>query len=191
MGRPIINLEGQTFGRLTVRKDVGRSKRQDALWRCRCVCGNEVTVCTSKLRGGRTQSCGCLRNDMTAELGKMYGGAFVDSARKAVLTHGHCAQYATSPTYRSWRNMISRCTFPSHSSFPCYGGSGVMVAPEWITFEGFIGSMGERPEGTTLGRILDMGNYEPGNAFWQTDAEQKLAARNKRALLKWQAVRSA
>jgi len=66
-----------------------------------------------------------------------------------------------------------------------------MVAPEWITFEGFIGSMGERPEGTTLGRILDMGNYEPGNAFWQTDAEQKLAARNKRALLKWQAVRSA
>jgi hypothetical protein len=53
----------------------------------------------------------------------------------------------------------------------------------WLTFEGFITSMGERPEGTTLGRILDLGSYEQGNAFWMTDAEQKLHQMNKQHLL--------
>ena len=32
--------------------------------------------------------------------------------------------------------------------------------------------MGERPGGTTLGRIGDKGNYEPGNCQWQTNEEQ-------------------
>lgn len=59
----------------------------------------------------------------------------------------------------------------------------VTVAPEWTTFEGFLKSMGERPEGTTLGRILDLGGYFPGNVFWMTDAEQKLHQKNKRHLL--------
>ena len=43
--------------------------------------------------------------------------------------------------------------------------------------------MGERPEGTSLGRILDMGNYEQGNCFWMTPAEQNLAKRNRFHLL--------
>ena len=61
----------------------------------------------------------------------------------------------------------------------------VLVCPEWMTFEGFLSSMGPRRAGTTLGRILDMGNYEPGNVFFMTRAEQGLAKRNKNALLKW------
>jgi hypothetical protein len=35
-----------------------------------------------------------------------------------------------------------------------------------------------------------MGDYEPGNAFWQTRAEQSLARRNKWALLKWVSLRA-
>jgi len=45
--------------------------------------------------------------------------------------------------------------------------------------------MGERPVGTSLGRVLDIGNYEPGNAFWQTREEQSLARMNKRYLMKF------
>jgi hypothetical protein len=40
--------------------------------------------------------------------------------------------------------------------------------------------MGERPKDTTLGRIGDVGNYEPGNCEWQTDDEQKANAKTKR-----------
>jgi hypothetical protein len=81
--------------------------------------------------------------------------------------------------------MRARCTNPKNTGYAIYGGAGVAIAREWMTFEGFLASMGERPEGTSLGRILDMGNYEKSNAFWQTLPEQKLAQRNKRALLKW------
>lgn len=80
--------------------------------------------------------------------------------------------------------MVRRCTNPKHEAFELYGGAGVMVCERWLSFENFIADMGLRPEGTTLGRILDMGNYEKGNAFWQTRQEQSLQKSNKCALLK-------
>lgn len=79
--------------------------------------------------------------------------------------------------------MIQRCTNPNNPRYTVYGGVGIVVAPEWMAFEGFLASMGQRPEETTLGRILDIGNYEPGNVFWMTPKEQGLAKRNKRSLL--------
>lgn len=80
--------------------------------------------------------------------------------------------------------MIQRCTNPNKTRYNAYGGAGVKVCSAWRTFEGFLADMGERPEGTSLGRILDMGDYERGNAFWQTKQEQLLARRNKAELLK-------
>jgi hypothetical protein len=82
--------------------------------------------------------------------------------------------------------MKARCTNPETKNYHRYGGVGVTVAPEWMTFLGFLASMGERPKGTTLGRILDMGNYEPGNAFWMTSREQGLNRRNNSAVREWQ-----
>ena len=29
-------------------------------WKCRCSCGNEVTVSTGNLKSGNTSSCGCI-----------------------------------------------------------------------------------------------------------------------------------
>jgi hypothetical protein len=113
-------------------------------------------------------SCGCLN-----------GGRF-----QAV--HGHSSSTGKhSPTYFSWIKMKERCLTPSHEAYARYGGAGVTIVPEWMTFENFLADMGERPKGTTLGRILDMGNYEKGNVFWQTWGEQGLSRRNKNALLKW------
>ncbi len=50
-----------------------------------------------------------------------------------------------------------------------------------------VAALGLTPEGKTLGRILDSltgGNYEPGNVFWMTPAEQNLARKNNHALRK-------
>jgi hypothetical protein len=72
--------------------------------------------------------------------------------------------------------MITRCTNQSRWKFSYYGGAGVSVNPRWLDhedgFKNFLSDMKERPLGTTLGRYLDMGNYEPGNCKWMTLGEQ-------------------
>jgi hypothetical protein len=108
-----------------------------------------------------------------------------------VPKHGHKTSGGESRTYRSWKKMLTRCYNPRHIGYKHYGASGVSVCDRWRDFRNFLADMGPRPTGTTLGRILDMGDYEPGNVFYMTTAEQKLAQMNKRALSKWQSMREA
>ena len=60
MGRPTIDLTGQTFGRLLVLAYAGRRKK-NTLWRCKCLaCGSVKTYYGSNLRCGRSTQCdGC------------------------------------------------------------------------------------------------------------------------------------
>jgi hypothetical protein len=80
-------------------------------------------------------------------------------------------------TYKSWRSMINRCTNPNTPGYASYGGRGITVCDRWLIFEPFLADMGVRPEGRTLDRINNDGNYEPGNCRWATRFEQQ---RNKR-----------
>lgn len=71
MGRPVIDLSGQKFGRLTVierdsSKPSGAGK--SAYWLCKCDCGNNCSIRSDKLKKGITQSCGCLSKDVRTEL---------------------------------------------------------------------------------------------------------------------------
>ena len=45
----------------------GTTSYGDALWHCKCDCGNECDIATRSLKSGLTQSCGCLRNEKTYE----------------------------------------------------------------------------------------------------------------------------
>lgn len=54
-----IDLTGKRFGRLVVLERAGNDKRNHALWKCKCDCGNETLVPTDRLKGGKTLSCGC------------------------------------------------------------------------------------------------------------------------------------
>lgn len=95
--------------------------------------------------------------------------------RAKKITHG---MYGT-PTYRSWRAMLARCSDSKHRQFKDYGGRGIQVCEAWRgSFETFFADMGERPDGRTLDRINNDDNYEPGNCRWATRTEQN---RNKRS----------
>lgn len=59
------NLIRRRYERLTVIAFVGLDARGNYLWRCRCACGDELTVLGYNLKRGFTRSCGCLRQEVS------------------------------------------------------------------------------------------------------------------------------
>jgi len=167
MGK-FIDLTGQKFGRLLVQTVDGKDRFGTFRWWCICDCGQKVTVGGNCLRKGDTKSCGCLLSDKTKEFNS-----------RTKTKHGK----HNSPTYISWKAMLSRCTYRKNIGWGNYGGRGISVCDRWLSFENFFADMGERPDRHTLDRIDSDGNYEPGNCRWATGVMQNGNRRGNRYIL--------
>lgn len=153
-----IDLAGKRFSAWLVLSYSGMNDIGQSTWLCRCDCGTERRVVAQTLRLGLTNSCGCLKGDAIARARFKHGGAFTKS-------------------YASWHDMMWRCTNPRARNFKYYGGRGITVCERWLDYRNFVTDMGEPPEGLTIERMNNDGNYEPRNCKWATHAEQN---RNKR-----------
>lgn len=79
----LIDLTGLPFGRLTVIKRAP-NKGKMSRWVCECICGTTgLIVYGNNLRHGRTQSCGCSKQDPSPRLIDLTGLPF---GRLTVLT---------------------------------------------------------------------------------------------------------
>jgi hypothetical protein len=111
----------------------------------RCSCGKETTVIASRVRAGKTKSCGHLR---ALGLNKRHG------QRRTRL-------------YSIWCNMRARCNNALHPAYKNYGGRGIRVHPLWEDFLTFADDVGPPPTPTaTLDRIDNELGYFPGNVRW-------------------------
>jgi len=165
----LIEMAGQKFGRLTVVRRSGTSRKK-AVWHCECDCGQSMETKGTYLRAGITKSCGCLQRELLSE-------------RRT--KHGATRKNSHWPEYGIWFTMINRCYRPEADSYKYYGARGIYVCDRWRDGEGclsgfecFIADMGRRPHANlSIDRINNDGPYAPGNCRWATGAVQRLNQR--------------
>lgn len=167
----VRNLIDKQFGRLTV-TGIAHVVNYRAFWRCRCVCGNDVTIRGDHLTCARVKSCGCLNSEI------------VIARNRAMATH----RKTNTIEYRAWANMKDRCYRKTHKQFSDYGGRGIKVCARWRnSFESFLADMGLRPPGVAGRKPLysidrypnPNGNYKPTNCRWATKYQQTHNRRTK------------
>lgn len=126
------------------------------VWQCLCACGNIRNVPGGDLRRAATSKCrSCAKR-----------------------THGHTVG-SVSVEYTTWASMKARCYNTAVNRYDDYGGRGIEVCERWReSFENFYEDMGDRPEGCTIDRRDNDGNYEPGNCRWESQQVQQNNRRN-------------
>jgi hypothetical protein len=160
----IVDIRGQTFGRLRVLSRVASSHVGRARWCCQCACGKRCTVEGKKLRSGHTRSCGCYAQD------------FHKSAEFAAkfIVHGEARTGRPSVEYKTWTSCSIAVRIRRSPAYSDYGGRGIRVCRRWKKFSNFLADVGRRPTSRhSIERRNNSKGYNLTNCCWATRREQQ------------------
>lgn len=155
---------GLKIGELTLLRRVRPNPKESPIkrkkWRCRCSCGNELTIPQYYLvrQPSPKTHCGCQ-----------------NKTEKTIYNR----------EYRIWLMIQVRCTDPRHVAYNNYGGRGIKVHKDFAKnnpqgFLNFLKHVGPSPTlKHTIDRIDNDKGYEPGNLKWSTPKEQRANQRVK------------
>ena len=155
-------IKGQVFNRWTV---VGSFEKRGITfyWLCRCSCGTERFVSQCHLVNGASKSCGCWNKEKAKQ------------PKTHLRTHG----LTKTGLFKSWSSMKTRCLNPRNKDYVRYGGRGIRVSPEWLSFDTFLRDMGTAwSPGMTIERRDVNGNYAKGNCLWIPKIKQSYNRRD-------------
>ena len=157
------DISNKRFGRLTVIKNIGKNKWGNAIWMCKCDCGNNHIVASNKLIQGKTKSCGCLRHDICTKQFEKHG----------ITTNGK------PRTFIIWNGMKARCMNPKSVSYKNYGKRGIGICQDWMSFENFHkwAIRNGYEADLTIDRIDNNKDYSPDNCRWLPRKENLLKQR--------------
>lgn len=164
--KPITDLSGRRFGRLTVLWPICYTRSNQIRWLCQCSCGNFSFPTRGELIQVHTRSCGCLE---------------IENRRTVHLVHGHSSQAnGMTPELRAYFHAKERCENPNVKNYPLYGGRGIKF--RFKSAKQFLDHMGPRPSAKhSLDRFPDNnGDYRPGNVRWATSHQQRTNQRPMR-----------
>lgn len=120
------------------------------------ICGKVFKAREAHVKAGRIRSCGCF-----AKI----------NASKNSRKHG----LRSHELYTTYMDMVRRCYTIESEAYKDYGQRGITVYDRWLGDGGlsnFIEDMNPRPEGYSLDRIDNEGNYCKENCRWATKKEQ-------------------
>jgi hypothetical protein len=144
----MLDLTGVKSGMLTAIFAV-YYRHSSYYWRCKCECGNETDVLSTRIKNGITKSCGCLK--------------FKKGQNQ---THG----LRKHPIYNVWTGMKERCLNKKSKKYPDYGGRGILMCKEWE--ESFVNFYNDMKDGYVKGLHLDRKENDKGyskeNCRWVT-----------------------
>lgn len=155
-----IDLTGKRFGRWVV-LEKAESDKNNAMWLCKCDCGNIKIVYGGNIKNGKSSSCGCFHKEELSRKSKTHGSS-------------------SNPIFSVWEGMKRRCYNKKYKQYKDWGGRGIKICEEWKNdpnkFIEWAINNGYNDK-LCIDRINNDGDYEPSNCRWIIHRENSLNSR--------------